>query len=183
MNREEAFGLLTQYTTKEGLIKHALAVEACMREYAKRFGEDEEEWGAVGLIHDFDYERYPDPSDHPFKGAEILRSMNTKEQWVRAILGHGDHTGIERETKMAQTLYACDELTGFVIAVALVRPSRKLADLAVKSVKKKLKDKAFAAKVSREDIEKGAAELGIPLEEHIEFVIEAMKKVSDSIGL
>jgi putative nucleotidyltransferase with HDIG domain len=183
MNREEAFGLLTKYTTKEGLIKHALAVEACMREYAKRFGEDEEEWGAVGLIHDFDYERYPDPSDHPFKGAEILRSMNTKEQWVTAILGHGDHTGVERETKMAKALFACDELTGFVVAVALVRPSRKLADLTVKSVKKKLKDKAFAAKVSREDIEKGAAELGIPLEEHIEFVIEAMKKVSDSLGL
>jgi putative nucleotidyltransferase with HDIG domain len=183
MNREEAFGLLTQYTTKDGLIKHALAVEACMREYAKRFGEDEEEWGTVGLIHDFDYERYPDLSDHPFKGAEILRSMNIKEDWIRAILGHGDHTGVGRDTKMAQALYACDEITGFVVAVALVRPSKKLADLMVKSVKKKLKDKAFAAKVSREDIEKGAAELGIPLEEHIEFVIEAMKKVSDSIGL
>lgn len=183
MNREEAFGLLTQYTTKDGLIKHALAVEACMREYAKRFGEDEEDWGTVGLIHDFDYERYPDLSDHPFKGAEILRSMNIKEDWIRAILGHGDHTGVGRDTKMAQALYACDEITGFVVAVALVRPSKKLADLMVKSVKKKLKDKAFAAKVSREDIEKGAAELGIPLEEHIEFVIEAMKKVSDSIGL
>ena len=106
MNREQAFDLLTQYTTKDGLLKHALAVEACMREYAKRFGEDEEEWGIVGLLHDFDYERYPDPSDHPFRGAEILRSMNVDEKWIQAILGHGDHTGVERETKMAKALYA-----------------------------------------------------------------------------
>ena len=183
MTREEGFALLTRYTTKEGLIKHALAVEACMREYAKRFGGDEEEWGTVGLIHDFDYEQYPDASEHPFKGAEILRSMNVKEEWVTAILGHGDHTGVARETDMARALYACDELTGFVVAVALVRPSKKLADLTVKSVKKKLKDKAFAAKVSRDDIERGAAGLGMPLEEHIGFVIESMKKVSDSLGL
>ena len=183
MNREQAFDLLTQYTTKEGLLKHALAVEACMREYAKRLGEDEEEWGVVGLLHDFDYERYPDPSDHPFRGAEILRSMNVDEKWIQAILGHGDHTGVERETKMAKALYACDELTGFVVAVTLVRPSKKLFDVTVKSVKKKMKDRAFAAKVSREDIEKGAVELGIPLEEHIEFVIGAMKKVSEQLGL
>jgi len=183
MNREQAYGLLTQYTKKDGLIKHALAVEACMREYAKRFGEDEEEWGAVGLLHDFDYERYPDPSDHPFKGAQILRSKGVKEEWIRAILGHGNHTGVVRHTTMAKVLYACDELTGFVVAVALVRPSKKLTDVTVKSVKKKMKDRAFAAKVSREDIEKGAVELDIPLDEHIGFVIDAMKNISESLGL
>ena len=181
--REDALALLREFNGSESLVNHALAVEGTMRFIARKHGENEDEWGIVGLIHDLDYERYPDLSDHPFKGAEILRSMNIKEDWIRAILGHGDHTGVGRDTKMAQALYACDEITGFVVAVALVRPSKKLADLMVKSVKKKLKDKAFAAKVSREDIEKGAAELGIPLEEHIEFVIEAMKKVSDSIGL
>lgn len=183
MNREQAYDLLTQYTKKSGLIKHALAVEACMREYAKRFGENEEEWGAVGLLHDFDYERYPDAADHPLKGAQILRSKGIKEEWVRAILGHGNDTGVPRDTLMARALFACDELTGFIVAVTLVRPSKKLADVAVKSVKKKMKDRAFAAKVSRDDIENGAAELGVPLDEHIGFMIEAMKKVSDALGL
>lgn len=183
MNREQAYDLLTQYTKKSGLIKHALAVEACMREYAKRFGENEEEWGAVGLLHDFDYERYPDAADHPFKGAQILRSKGIKEEWVMAILGHGNHTGVPRDTLMARALFACDELTGFIVAVTLVRPSKKLADVTVKSVKKKMKDRAFAAKVSREDIAKGAEELELPLDEHIGFMIEAMKKVSGPLGL
>ena len=183
MNRKEAFNLLKEYTTKDGLIKHALAVEACMRAYAKKFGEDEEEWGIVGLLHDFDYEKYPDLKDHPFKGAEILRERGIKEEWIRTILSHADYSGVERDTLMAKTLFACDELTGFIVAVALVRPSKKLGDVKVKSVTKKLKDKAFAAKVNRDDIVGGAQELDILLDDHIGFMIEAMKAVSDRIGL
>jgi putative nucleotidyltransferase with HDIG domain len=183
MNREEAMNLLKEYTIKDGLIKHALAVEACMRAYAKKFGGDEEEWGIIGLLHDFDYEKYPDLKDHPFKGAEILRGRGVKEEWVRTILSHADYSGIERDTLMAKTLFACDELTGFIVAVALVHPSKKLEEVKVKSVKKKLKDRAFAAKVNREDIEKGAQMLGIPLDDHIGFMIEAMKGISDRLGL
>ena len=183
MNREEAYNLLTEYTKKEGLIKHALAVEAGMREYAKKFGEDEESWGIVGILHDFDYEKYPTAKDHPFKGAEILKAKDLPEEWITAILGHADYSGVPRESLMAKTLFAVDELTGFLVAVALVRPSKKLAEVSVKSVKKKMKDKAFAASVSREDIQRGAEELGIPLEEHIGFVLEAMKKIADRLGL
>jgi putative nucleotidyltransferase with HDIG domain len=183
MNREEAFSLLKEYTTKEGLIKHALAVEACMRAYAKKFGENEEEWGIVGLLHDFDYEKYPDLKEHPFKGAEILREMGVKEEWVRTILSHADYSGIERDTLMAKTLFACDELTGFIVAVALVHPSKRLSEVKVKSVKKKLKDRAFAAKVNRDDIVRGAEELGITLDDHIGFMIEAMKGISANLGL
>ncbi len=183
MTRKQAYDLLCEYTKKDGLIKHALAVESCMRSYAARLGGDPEEWGAVGLLHDFDYERFPDASQHPFKGAEILRGKNVKEEWIQAILGHADYSGVKRETPMAKALYACDELTGFIVAVALVRPSKKLADVAVKSVKKKMKDKAFAAKVSREDIAQGAAELGIGLDEHIGFVLEAMKNNAELLGL
>jgi len=183
MTREEAYELLREYTKKDGLIKHALAVETCMRAYAARLGGDAEEWGAVGLLHDFDYERFPDAEQHPFKGAEILREKNVKEEWIQAILGHANYSGVARETPMAKALYACDELTGFVVAVALVRPSKKLADVAVKSVKKKMKDKAFAAKVSRDDIVQGAAELGIALDEHIGFVLEAMQKNAGLLGL
>jgi putative nucleotidyltransferase with HDIG domain len=183
MNRQEAMNLLKEYTTKDGLIKHALAVEACMKAYAKKFDGDEEEWGIIGLLHDFDYEKYPDLKDHPFKGAEILRERGVKEEWVRTILSHADYSGIERDTLMAKTLFACDELTGFVVAVALVHPSKKLGEVKVKSVKKKLKDRAFAAKVNRDDIEKGAQMLGIPLDDHIGFMIEAMKGFSDRLGL
>jgi putative nucleotidyltransferase with HDIG domain len=183
MKREDAYSLLTEYTKKENLIKHALAVESAMREYAKKFGEDENAWGAVGLLHDFDYERYPDAENHPYRGAEILRERGIPEEWVTAILGHADYTGVKRETKMAKTLFAVDELTGFLVAVSLVRPSKKIADVSVKSVKKKLKDKTFAASVSREDISRGAEELGVPLEEHIDFVLGAMKKISDQLGL
>ncbi|NOX38862.1 MAG: HDIG domain-containing protein [Calditrichaeota bacterium] len=183
MNREEAFQLLTEYTKKENLIKHALAVEAAMRAYAREFGEDEETWGIVGLLHDFDYERYPSLEDHPFRGAEILRQKGVPEEWVEAILGHANHTGVPRRTRMAKTLYAVDELCGFITAVAYVRPSKKIADVTVKSVKKKLKDKAFARQVSREDIFRGAEELGVPLDEHIDRVIRAMQSIADQLGL
>lgn len=183
MTRKQAYDLLCEYTKKDGLIKHALAVETCMRAYAARLGGDVEEWGAVGLLHDFDYERFPDAEQHPFKGAEILRGKKVKEEWIQAILGHANYSGVARETPMAKALYACDELTGFVVAVALVRPSKKLADVAVKSVKKKMKDRAFAAKVSREDIVQGAAELGMALDEHIGFVLEAMQSNAGLLGL
>jgi putative nucleotidyltransferase with HDIG domain len=183
VNREEAYNLLTEYTKKEGLIKHALAVEAVMREYAKKFGEDEESWGVVGLLHDFDYEKYPTAKDHPFKGAEILKAKDFPEEWITAILGHADYSGVPRESLMAKTLFAVDELTGFLVAVTLVRPNKKLAEVSIKSVKKKMKDKAFAASVSREDIQIGAEELGIPLDEHIGFVLEAMKKIANRLGL
>lgn len=183
MNRQDAFALLTGYTKKDGLIKHALAVEAAMRAYAKKFGEDEEAWGIVGLIHDFDYEKYPSMEDHPFKGVEILRQRGYPEEWIEAILGHGDHTGVPRKTQMAKTLYAVDELSGFITAVAYVRPNKKLAEVKVKSVKKKMKDKAFARQVSREDIRRGAEELGVDLDEHIDFVIKAMQQISDELGL
>lgn len=183
MNRDEAYALLTQYTQKENLIKHALAVEAAMRHYARLWGEDEEVWGIVGLLHDFDYEKYPDPSDHPFRGAEILRERGLPEEWIEAILGHADHTGVERKTRMAKTLYAVDELCGFITAVAYVRPNRKLAEVSVKSVKKKLKDKAFARQVDREAIVRGAEELGVALDEHIQNVIQAMQSIADQLGL
>lgn len=183
MKREDAYSLLTEYTKKDNLIKHALAVEAAMREYARKFGEDENIWGAVGLLHDFDYEKYPDAENHPYRGAEILRERGIPEEWITAVLGHADYTGVKRETKMAKTLFAVDELTGFLVAVALVRPSKKIADVSVKSVKKKLKDRAFAASVSREDITCGAEEIGVPLEEHIDFVLGAMKKIADQLDL
>jgi len=183
MKRQDAFALLTEFTKKEGLIKHALAVEAAMRAYAKKFGEDDEAWGIVGLIHDFDYEKYPSMEDHPFKGAEILRQRGYPEEWIEAILGHGDHTGVPRKTQMAKTLFAVDELSGFITAVAYVRPNKKLSEVKVKSVKKKMKDKAFARQVSREDMHRGAEELGEELEEHIDFVIKAMQSISDQLGL
>jgi len=183
MNREQAWELLNEYTTKDGLIKHALAVEAAMRAYAKRHGEDETAWGIVGLLHDFDYERYPSLDDHPMKGVEILRSKGLPQEWITAVAGHARHTGVERESLMAKALFAVDELTGFIVAVALVRPSKKIADVKVSSVKKKMKDRAFAANVSREDIAQGAQELGVDLDEHIGFVIEAMQGIAERIGL
>jgi putative nucleotidyltransferase with HDIG domain len=183
MDRNEAYRLLTEYTKKEGLIKHALAVEAAMREYAKRFKEDQESWGIVGLLHDFDYEKYPNAENHPFKGAEILRERKIPEEWITAILGHADYSGVKRESTMAKALFGVDELTGFIVAVALVRPNKKITDVEVKSVKKKMKDRAFAAAVSREDIGKGAEGLGISLEEHIGIVLDAMKKIADQLGL
>ncbi|NOZ08783.1 MAG: HDIG domain-containing protein [FCB group bacterium] len=183
MNRTEAYKLLTEYTTKPGLIKHALAVEAVMIAYADKFGEDRDEWGLVGLLHDFDYERYPTPEEHPYKGAEILREKGVREELITAILGHADYTGVKRETTLAKTLYAVDELTGLITATALVRPGKKIADVKAGSVKKKMKDKRFAASVNRDDIRNGAAELGVDLTEHIQFVINAMQHISDTLGL
>lgn len=181
--REQAFALLTEYTKNENLIKHALAVEAAMRYYARQFGEDEESWGVVGLLHDFDYERYPTAEEHPFRGGEILREKGYDESFVRTIMSHATHTGLPRDTSVAKTLFAVDELTGFITAVALVRPSKKVAEVKVKSVKKKMKDKAFAKNVNREDIHEGAKLLDLELEDHISNVTEAMKGIAAELGL
>lgn len=181
--REEAMELLKEYTSSKNLIKHALAVEGAMRDYAEKFGEDPEKWGVTGLLHDFDYERYPSLEDHPFKGVQILKEKGYPEEMVRAILSHGDHTGIPRETLMEKALYAVDELTGLIVAVALVRPSKKLSEVEVKSVMKKWKDKAFARGVNRENIERGAFELGVGLREHIKNVLNSMKKIAQDLEL
>jgi len=183
LSREAAWQLLNEYTKNPNLIKHALAVEACMRRYAEKFGEDVEKWSVVGLLHDFDYEQHPTAEEHPFVGAEILRTKGYPEDVVQAVLGHANYTGVARETLMAKTLYACDELSGLVVAVALVRPNKSIHEVTVKSVKKKLKDKAFARGVNREDIYQGVAELGVALEEHIQFVIEALQSVAVDLGL
>ncbi|MFQ6066641.1 MAG: HD domain-containing protein [bacterium] len=181
--REEALSLLRQYTKNENLIKHALAVEACMFDYAKRFGESPEKWAVTGLLHDFDYEKYPSMEDHPFRGVDILRKKGYPEPMIHAILAHGDHTQVRRETLLDKTLYAVDELTGLVVAVALVRPSKKLRDVEVESVRKKWKDKAFARGVDRECIEQGARDLGIGLEVHIQNVLDSMKRICPRLGL
>ncbi len=182
MNRDEALTLLKEYTKSDALLKHMYAVEAAMRAYAKKFGEDEEKWAITGLLHDFDYERYPTAPDHPMKGSEILKEKGYPEDVRRAILGHATYSGVPRDTQMAKVLYACDELCGFISAVAVIRPN-KIADLEVSSVKKKMKDTGLARNVSREDITQGTAELGIPLDEHIKFVIEAMKSIAPELGL
>jgi putative nucleotidyltransferase with HDIG domain len=181
--RDEAYAILVEHTRSDNLIKHALAVEAAMRWYACRFGEDEELWGVVGLLHDFDYERYPTADDHPFKGAEILRERGYDEELIRAILSHADRTGVPRDTRMAKALFAVDELTGFITAVALVRPSKKVAEVKPKSVKKKMKDKAFARNVSREDIIAGAQSLGLELDDHIQNVTDAMSEIAAQLEL
>lgn len=181
MTRDDAWELLCEYTAGDGLRKHGLAVEAIMRHFARRFGEDEEAWGVVGLIHDFDYERFPD--EHPTSGSDILRERGLPEPAVQAVLAHGDHLGIARDTAMARTLFAVDELAGFITAVALVRPSRSVTDVKVSSVRKKLKDKAFARAVSREELAKGAEELGLPLEELIAEATTAMRGVAAELGL
>ena len=182
MDRESAWQLLCEYTQGESLRKHALAVEACMRAYARKFGEDEEKWAATGLIHDFDYEKYPNAPDHPLKGNEILREKGCAEDIRVAILGHADYTGVPRETPLARTLFACDELAGFITACSLVRPDRILS-LEARSVRKRMKDKAFARSVNRNDITQGALELGVDLDEHIAFCIDAMRAQADSLGL
>ncbi|HEX9110915.1 MAG TPA: HDIG domain-containing protein [Terriglobales bacterium] len=181
--RQTAWGLLTEYTQSEGLRKHALAVEACMRAYARKTGADEALWGLVGLLHDFDYEKFPTAEEHPYKGSEILKERGYSEEIRRAILSHAEYTGVERITPMEKTLFACDELAGFITACALVKPGKSLAEVEAKSVRKKMKDKAFARSVSREDIVNGAAGLGVDLEEHIAFCIEAMKTVAKELGL
>lgn len=181
--RDEALALLREFTRGEPLIKHALAVEAAMRAYARHFGADEELWGIVGLLHDFDYERWPSLEDHPFRGAEILRERGWPEEIVRGVLSHADHAGVSRETLLEKTLYAVDELAGFVIAVALIRPSRSLAEVDVPAVRKKMKQKAFAAAVDRNAIIHGTEALGIDLDEHIARVINALQGISDELGL
>jgi putative nucleotidyltransferase with HDIG domain len=182
MTRQEALELLHEYTKGDSLRKHALAVEASMRAYARKLGADEEKWGVVGLLHDFDYETYPNAPDHPAKGSEILEEKGVAEDIRHAILGHASYTGIPRDTVMAKILFVCDELCGFISASAVIRPN-KIADLKAKSVKKKLKDKGFARAVSRDDIRKGAEEAGLDLTDHIEFVIEAMRGISNDLGL
>lgn len=182
-DRSAAWNLLTEFTQSESLRKHALAVEACMRAYAKKFGADEELWGVVGLIHDFDYEKFPTAQEHPYKGNEILMERGYSDEIRRAIMSHADYTGVPRETAMEKALFACDELAGFITAVALVKPSKSLAEVEAKSVRKKMKDKAFARSVSRDDIVNGASELGVELDEHVAFCIEAMKGISGELGL
>jgi putative nucleotidyltransferase with HDIG domain len=183
LSRDEAWNLLTEYTQSESLRKHALAVEAAVRGYARRFGEDEEGWGVVALLHDFDYERWPSAEDHPFRGAEILRERGYPEDVVRAVLSHADYSGVPRQTRLEHTLFACDELAGFITAAALVRPSKSVRDLEPSSVLKRMKDKAFARGVSRDDLRQGAAELGLPLEEHVANVIAFMREQADALGL
>jgi putative nucleotidyltransferase with HDIG domain len=183
MTRDDAWCLLTEFTLSESLRKHALAVEACVRAYARKFGEDQELWGLVGLIHDFDYEKYPSAEDHPFKGSEILKERGYSEEIRRAILSHANYSGVARQSRLEKTLFACDELAGFITASALVKPNKSLAELDAKSVRKKMKDKAFARSVNREDIINGAADLGVDLEEHIAFCIEAMKRIAPELGL
>ncbi len=183
MNRAEAWCLLTEFTQSESLRKHALAVEACMRAYARKLGGDEEQWALVGLLHDFDYERYPSAEEHPFKGSEILAERGWPDDLRRAILSHADYSGVTRESPMEKALFACDELAGFITATALIKPGKSLAEVDAKSVRKRMKDKAFARSVSRDDIMNGAAGLGVELDEHITFCIEAMKSVAGELGL
>ncbi|MGB7025614.1 MAG: HDIG domain-containing metalloprotein [Candidatus Acidiferrales bacterium] len=187
-SREEAWKLLCEYTQGENLRKHALAVEACVRAYARKQGADEELWGRAALLHDFDYERWPNAEhhadkEHPAEGSRILRERGYPEEMIHAILAHADYTGVKRESALDRTLFACDELAGFLTACALVKPSKKIAEVEAVSVKKKLKDKAFARGVNREDVRMGAEELGVPLEEHIAFCVGAMRGVADQLGL
>jgi len=183
IDRATAWNLMCEYTQSESLRKHMLAVEVCMRSYARKFGEDEEKWGITGLLHDFDYEKYPTQQEHPFVGNKILEERGYPEEIRRAILSHADYSGVKRETKMEKVLYACDELAGFITASALVKPNKSLAEVEAKSVRKKMKDKAFARSVNRDDIINGAANLGVDLEEHIAFCIEAMKRIAGELGL
>jgi putative nucleotidyltransferase with HDIG domain len=187
-SRDDALAIVHEYTQSDSLRKHMLAVEAAMRAYAEHFGEDVERWGLTGLVHDFDYERFPNEAhspteEHPAEGVRILRSKGFPEDILEAILGHGNYTGVPRESKMAKTLFAVDELTGLITATALVRPSKSVMEVEAKSVKKKMKDKAFARGVNRDDVINGAADLGVDLDEHIDFVIKAMQRSAESLGL
>ena len=181
--RVQAWNLLREYTQNDRLLKHGLAVESAVRGYARLFSEDEEAWGCVALLHDFDYERWPSAEDHPYRGCDILRAQGYPEYVTRAILSHADYTGVTRETTLEHTLFACDEMAGFVTAAALVRPSRSVLDLEARSVKKRMKDKAFARAVSRDDLRRGAEELRLPLDEHITNVISFMRERAEEIGL
>ena len=190
-SREAAWALLTEFTQSESLRKHALAVEACMRACSRKFGngsadvsqQDENLWGIVGLLHDFDYDRWPSLEDHPYKGNEILKERGYSDEIRRAIMSHAEYSGVSRDTPMEKALFACDELAGFITAVALIKPGKSLAEVDVKSVRKRMKDKAFARKVNRDDIVNGAADLGADLDEHIAFCIEALKPIAKELGL
>jgi putative nucleotidyltransferase with HDIG domain len=187
-NREDAWKLVCEYTQSESLRKHMLAVETCVRAYARKLGGDEEVWGLAALLHDFDYERWPNNDhaadrEHPAEGARILREQGYSEEVIRAILSHADYSGVTRQSPLEHALFACDELAGFLTACSYVRPSKSILDLEVSSVKKRLKDKAFARGVNREDVIKGAEELGVPLDEHIAFCIAAMREQADGLGL
>jgi putative nucleotidyltransferase with HDIG domain len=182
-NRDYCLSILKEYTQSESLLKHAFSVETCVKAYAEKYDQDETLWGNVALLHDFDYEKYPTEEDHPFKGSEILKEKGFSEEFRNAILSHANYSGVSRETLLQKVLFACDELSGFITAVVYVRPNKTIDEVEVRSVKKKLKDKAFARSVSREDITKGAEELGVPLDEHIQFCIEAMKKNKIALGL
>ena len=187
-NREDAWNLVCEYTQSESLRKHMLAVEACVRAYARKNGADEELWSVTALLHDFDYERWPNDAhhpteEHPFEGSKILRDRGYSEEIIRAILSHADYSGVARQSALEHTLFACDELAGFLTACALVRPDKSIANVEVNSVKKKLKDKAFARGVNRADVAKGVEELGIPIDEHIAFCIQAMAGVAPKLGL
>ena len=187
IDRESAWCLLTEFTQSESLRKHALSVEACLRAYARKFApgsaEEEELWGVVGLLHDFDYEKYPGLDDHPYKGNEILKERGYSDEIRRAIMSHAEYTGVTRDSQMEKALFACDELAGFITAVALIKPGKSLAEVDTKSVRKRMKDKAFARKVNRDDIVNGAAALGVDLEEHITFCIEALKPIAAKLEL
>jgi predicted hydrolase (HD superfamily) len=183
LNRENAWSLLTEYTKSESLLKHALAVEAALRGYARLYGEDEHDWGVVALLHDFDYERWPSLDDHPFRGSEILTAKGYPEWVIRAILSHADYSGVARESQLEKTLFACDELCGFITAASLVRPSKSILDLEASSVVKRMKDKAFARAVKREDLRAGAELLALSLEQHISNVIGFMRPQADALGL
>src|ERR1700730_10807469 len=183
-DREQAWGLLTEFTQSESLLKHAMAVEACMRAYARKYSPaDEELWGIVGLLHDFDYEKYPSLDDHPYKGNEILKERGVSDEIRRAIMSHAEYSGVTRDSPMEKALFACDELAGFIAACALVKPGKSLAEVEAKSVRKKMKDKAFARSVNRDDITNGARDLGVDLDEHIAFCIEALRGISGELGL
>src|SRR6184192_3100591 len=182
-NRESAWSLLTEFTQSESLRKHALAVEACMRAYARKLGGEEEKWAITGLLHDFDYERWPSLDEHPYVGNKILAERGYPDDIRRAIMSHAEYSGVARETPMEKALFACDELAGFITATALVKPGKSLAEVDAKSVRKKMKDKAFARSVSRDDIVNGARDLGVDLDEHIAFCIEALKGIAGELGL
>ena len=183
LSRDDAWALLTEWTASESLRKHALAVEAAVRGYARRLGGDEDEWGIVGLLHDFDYERFPTPADHPFRGCDELRRRGYPEWVMRAILSHAQYSGVPRESALEKSLFACDEMAGFVTAAALVRPSRSVLDLEASSVIKRMKDKAFARAVSREDLRQGAEELGLALDVHVSNVIASLREHAEALGL
>jgi predicted hydrolase (HD superfamily) len=183
LSRADAIALMTEYTKSESLRKHMLAVEAAVRGYARLWGEAEEDWAIVAILHDFDYERWPDPENHPFRGVEILKERGYPEWITRAILSHADYSGVPRESRLEHALFACDEMSGFVTAASLVRPSKSIMDLEASSVVKRMKDKAFARAVSRDDLRKGAEEIGLPLDRHISNVIAFMRERADELGL